>query len=388
MRLPTNDEKQAVRDASQAGKPIRVPLNWGCNSRIVLLDPDLNPEGYTYQQMLTDPTVPPIMQSRFDEYCGTTLAETCDRTVDLPETWAFSYEYHNVSDGAYFGAPIQFRDGQVPSVEPYYGIDEVDALLARDFSRPLENPWIQQCLRFREELQQVAERFTYLGRKGRVLDFTLNFDGPLTIATILFGTDIFLFLLEEPEKARELMLYITRACILRNQALLQLAGQPCKGEWGGIADDSIQLISTALYEDIVMPAHELWFSEMSTSTPANRRRSIHLCGDATRHFPVISEKLGVSSFDTGFPVDHGALRRTLGPEVFISGGPPTGLLRHSTPELCYAETRHILQSGIMEGGKFSLREGNNLPPCVPIENLTAVYEACLTYGWYTDQAPA
>lgn len=384
MQVPTNEEKQAVWDAFNAGKPTRVPLNWGCNSRIVLLNPELNPEGYTYQQMLTDPAVPPIMQSRFDEYCATTLAETCDRLAGLPDTWAFSYEYHNISDGAYFGAPVQFRDGQVPSVEPCYSIDEVDTFLARDFSRPLENPWIQQCLRFREQLLQVAESFSYQGRKGRVLDFTLNFDGPLTIATILFGTDIFLFLLEEPEKSKELLLFITKACILRNQALLQLANQPLKGEWGGIADDSIQLISTALFEELVMPAHELWFSEMSNSTVANRQRSIHLCGDATRHFPLLAEKLGVSSFDTGFPVDHGALRRILGPDIFISGGPAIDLLRHNTPERCHAETRHILQSGIKAGGKFSLREGNNLPPCVPLENLTAAYEACLEYGGYDD----
>jgi len=29
-----------------------------------------------------------------------------------------------------------------------------------------------------------------------------------------------------------------------------------------------------------------------------------------------------------------------------------------------------------------LREGNNLPPRVPLENLEAMYRAALDYGWY------
>jgi hypothetical protein len=44
--------------------------------------------------------------------------------------------------------------------------------------------------------------------------------------------------------------------------------------------------------------------------------------------------------------------------------------------------RRILESGIMEGGRFILQEGNNLPPCVPLENLEAVYATCQEFGRY------
>jgi uroporphyrinogen-III decarboxylase len=112
------------------------------------------------------------------------------------------------------------------------------------------------------------------------------------------------------------------------------------------------------------------------------RRSIHLCGDATRHFPVINKELGVTSFDSGFPVDFGKLRQAIGPAVEIKGGPPVMILREGTPAACARETRRILESGIMSGGRFILREGNNLPPCVPVANLEAVYAACQEYGQY------
>jgi uroporphyrinogen-III decarboxylase len=36
----------------------------------------------------------------------------------------------------------------------------------------------------------------------------------------------------------------------------------------------------------------------------------------------------------------------------------------------------------MEGGKFILREGNNLAPFTPLENLWAMYETAKEYGRY------
>ena len=88
------------------------------------------------------------------------------------------------------------------------------------------------------------------------------------------------------------------------------------------------------------------------------------------------------SFDTGFPIDYGRVRRELGPDVEISGGPHVALLRNGTPAECASRAKEILQSGIKEGGRFILQEGNNLPPCCPMANLQAVYEACLEFGGY------
>lgn len=124
------------------------------------------------------------------------------------------------------------------------------------------------------------------------------------------------------------------------------------------------------------------FQEYIATTPASKKRGIHLCGDVSRHLPLIHEKLGVISFDTGFPINHGALRKALGPEVEVSGGPSVSLLQFGTPEQCYARSRDILQSGIKEGGRFILQEGNNLPPACPLDNLRAVYAACLEFGRY------
>ena len=56
------------------------------------------------------------------------------------------------------------------------------------------------------------------------------------------------------------------------------------------------------------------------------------------------------------------------------------ILRTGTPADVRAETKRILQSGVMDGGKFVLREGNNLAPRTPPENVAAMYEACKESG--------
>ena len=196
------------------------------------------------------------------------------------------------------------------------------------------------------------------------------------------GSDVFTLLGGDPEKAVAFLQKMSEAALLRNQALAGLAGGWKKGEWGYFADDSIQLISTEMYVELILPLHEWWYSHASETTPASGRRLIHLCGDVQRHLPTLVKRLGIISFDTGFPVEHGRLRREIGPDIEVSGGPHVGLLRNGTPSECAALATAILTSGIKQGGRFILQEGNNLPPCCPLENLSAVYEACLEHGCF------
>jgi len=129
---------------------------------------------------------------------------------------------------------------------------------------------------------------------------------------------------------------------------------------------------------LVFPFHKRLVDAFSEGGP----NSIHLCGDATRHFPFLKARLNIRSFDTGFPVDFAWLRKTLGPDVEFQGGPSVPFLMEACPQEVEAEVRRILSSGIMEGGRFVLREGNNLAPGVPMENLWAMYDAVHAWGRY------
>jgi uroporphyrinogen-III decarboxylase len=112
------------------------------------------------------------------------------------------------------------------------------------------------------------------------------------------------------------------------------------------------------------------------------RIGVHLCGDASRFFRFLRDHLNVYSFDTGFPVDHGELRRELGPEVQISGGPTVMALRDGPLPAIRESVRRICESGLMEGGKFVLIAANNMAPLTPVEHVAAMYEAAKEFGRY------
>ena len=67
----------------------------------------------------------------------------------------------------------------------------------------------------------------------------------------------------------------------------------------------------------------------------------------------------------------------------IQGGIPVAELLEGSPAEIFRKTETILRSGIRQGGKFIMREANNLPPCVPLENLQAMYSATRQAGVFT-----
>ena len=378
MKIPTNSEKQLVWDAFKRGAPIRTPLRWNVNVRTWLLDPALNREGWTFEDYLHDPQVTLGAQARFQAWAAGFYSQSCDRPDTLPERWSCSADVQNCYDPAFYGGKVHAPAGQVPAVEPFLTLDDGDEFLATDFCSDLEgNPFLRERLAFTEALKAAATDFRYEGRGAVVSDFLLGFDGPVTAGAAIFGSDFFLLLGMDPDKGERVIEKIVRETVVRNRWLRRRAGRPERVAAGGFADDSVQLISAAMYRERVLKWHVFWCDETDESAGKPMARGCHLCGDATRHFKTIRDAVGVGSFDTGFPVEFGWLRRELGPEVLISGGPHVGLLRSGAPEACYRETERILKSGILAGGKFILQEGNNLPPQCPLENLQAVYQACL-----------
>ena len=381
----TNEEKARVWETYQARRPIRVPVRYGVNPRLILLNPALNPQGYTFQDYFHNADVLIDVQLAFMEHQTQVLNRYCDNPLGRPKTLTFYVDTQNMYDSAYFGAPVSFRDGQVPDVEGHLRGRDKLRIFEVDIDHPMDNPFVRQCLKRHEDLVKAAGKVSCHGMTFNVAPPLLGFDGPLTIATNLRGTELFVDLYEDPAYVRRLLEFIQRGVILRQQALYRHFGRKwADGPGGSLADDSVQLISTDMYRDFVLPLHRAWYAQWSIEGP----HMIHLCGNATRHFPTIHEELHVESFDTGFPVNFGWLREALGDDVEISGGVEVALLLGGTPPQVYDRAREILASGIMRGGRFILQEANNLPPRCPETNLEAMYRACLDHGRYPTAQPA
>ncbi len=368
----TDREKEQLWDAYHAGRPPRTPVTLAITNRVYVLDPRFNTTGLSYQQVFTDPEAMLWAGIHHQEVARTHYHRACDLPTDLPDRWQVAVEYQNVYEAWFFGAAVEYRAGQVPDTRPFLGDDNKRSVFDVDIHRPLARDPFRRGVECAGRMREIARKIEYRGRPVEVLPYIpAGTDGPLTVALNLRGAAFLEDLLTDAAYADELLAFLTDAAIERALAAHRHAGIPIMNV--GLADDAIEAVSGSLYQERILPLHRRYYDALD---PEHKLpRGMHLCGDVQRHFGVICRTCGVSSIDTGFPVEFGALRREVGPEVEIKGGVEVALLLHGTPGQVDRRAREILDSGVREGGRFILKEANNLPPATPIENLVAMYEA-------------
>lgn len=373
-----NTEVKEVWRRFHQGRPSRVPMVLGISSRFTILNPAINSKGVTYEEYFNDPDAMFETQLRHQHWIRHHLPQ--DAEMGLPDAWTVGVDFQNCYEALWWGAPLRFVEANVPECEPFITEENKAAFIARGIPDPFGG-WMGRNWDYLEHFRRRAESgYEFCGRPVKAGSPTgCGTDGPFTIACALRGpTAICLDMYADPGFYHDLMGLLVEGTIRRIRAYRERLGQPVESKAWGFADDSIALLSLATYRELVLPYHRRLIAEFGYPGP----NSIHLCGDATRHFKTIRDELNVTAFDTGFPVDHGALRRELGPNVTIQGGPHVELLRTGSPRAVRAEAKRILHSGVMEGGKFVLREGNNLAPFTPVANVAAMYAACKEFGRY------
>jgi hypothetical protein len=372
-----NEEVKRVWEAFHVQHPIRVPVMLGINPRIYLLNPVLNPEGITFQHYSEDPDLMARVQLASQHYIRHHMLQ--DAEMGLPQTgWAISVDFQNYYEAAWFGCEVHYRDGQVPDTRPILGDDNKRMLFDRGLPDPFTAGVMAKNWRFYEHMKARLESYAHSGLPAiSVSPSGLGTDGPMTVAASLRGaTELCMDLYEDPDYVRELLLYITKATIDRIKAFREALGQEMKPGIWGFADDSIELVSAEMYKEFVLPYHKMLVGELAGEGP----HSIHLCGDVDRLMPTLARELNIDTWDAGFPVDYAGVREALGPDFLIQTGPTVALLLHGTPADVEAESRRILDSGITRGGRFILRDANNLSPCTPVENVAAMYETARQFG--------
>jgi uroporphyrinogen-III decarboxylase len=292
--------------------------------------------------------------------------------------WELAIEFGNVYEESWFGCEIVFPEGQIATTRPRYPGAAKYAVFERGLPGPFDG-FMGQIRETYEFFVEKARTSEFLGRPIRVhLPVALGTDGPLTVANGIRGSQIFEDMLDDEQYYHELMDFITEATIQRIKAWRAAFNLDPKPRQGGLADDAVQFLSTRTYREKVLPYHRRFLSALYGEGP----HGIHLCGNVQRLFPVLIQELNIKSFDTGFPIRFDTLRAEIGEDIEIQGGVPVGELVTESPQAVFQKTKTILASGIARGGKFILKEANDLAPCTPIANMQAMYAAVKTFGAY------
>ena len=373
-----NEEVRQVWEAYRAGHPIRVPMSLVAEMRWYLLDPQLNPEGITWEAFLNQPELMFELCLKH-AYAVRHRLIYQDTYLGIPEEgWRVAPFFANIIDEAWFGCEIIYPEGQAATTLPRFAGTHKYEVLERGLPGPFDG-FMGRIREYYELFKHLAAGREFYGKPVNIgLPQPLSFDGLLTVANGLRGPELFEDMLSDEEYYHALMDLVTEASIGLVLAWRELCGVDLRPAGGSIADDAIQFISTRLYREKVLPYHKRFVAALYGDGPLN----MHLCGNVQRHLPTLVRELNVRGFDTGFPIDFTTLRDQVGDEVEIRGGVRVPDLLSRSPDEIYAIARDILTSGIKRGGRYIMAEANDLAPGVPLANLEAMYRATKEFGVY------
>lgn len=384
-----NEEVRKLMEDFKADRHSRAPVVVAGSIRNLFSNPDVNRTGFSFKDFFTNAEAQVKCSLEFQLYSRFNIL--CDLEMGLPEKeWTVAFNFQNSYDQAWYGCPVvYFDEGDVPDTEEIlkddpeaiYGWAEPDPFWGR-------GDFMKRAMEVYEGMRKLCDGgYEFHGLPVRVSPRfpVVSSDGVFSVALKLRGTvETMCDMYENPQYFHYLMDYLTRNYIKRRKRHMEWiwdqgdgsGERKFKGEFS-MADDSIAMLSPDQYKEFVYPYHRRIFDEFHDPST---KSSIHLCGDATHHFKFLAEHFNVGCFDTGFPVDHGALRKELGPEITINGGPTIMLIKDGIPAQIDGEVKRICESGVLEGGRFVLIAANNLAPCTPVENVKALYEAGMKYS--------
>ncbi len=373
-----NEEVREFLAQYDAGTNPRIRMSIACNPRIFLLNPRLNTGQVRWERYFNDPAVMLDVQMHFFEYRAFHIYFDQLMGPDALELAPYP-DFQNVLEPNWFGCPIHYSEKNDPGAQYFLTEENKGGILENGLPDPFGGIMDRAMQIYNYFTAQKQTGYTYKGKPlAGVGQFGLGTDGVFTNACSMRGaTDACLDLYEDPGYAHELLSFITESIIHRIRALRTFFGMPEKLPSMWLADDSIALLSTEDYVRHILPYHKKILAELTTG---ERPNNMHLCGDATRHFPTIVRELRVNYFDTGYPVRHGELLRRLGPEVTLAGGPHVNILLAGPESAVVAETRRILDEVRPLSRRFVIKEANNLSPGTPPEHLLAMYDAVKEYG--------
>ena len=352
--------RHGLWESFHEGRPVRVPVLFRCDPRMILLDPALNTQGWTYRGCLEDPEVLWDVELAFQKW----MSVNVHHDAPAEPEWPVTVRLFPGAEAAWLGCPLLFSGSDAPSTTPILS-DRKDLYLLR-IPDPLEDGIMGSAVKSFETLRLKSRTVRFEGRPVRVA-LSPDLTGPFTLACALRGTGEFCRdLVEDPRFAHDLLWFATRAIQSRRHAWASLGAATST-----IADDALELLSPSMVREFVLPHYR----ELAPSR-------MHLCGKASHLLRLLSEEVDLHEFELGPSADLGAVRRELGPEALLIGNLDPALLKHGPPGAIHHGVRALCSSGVMESGRFILQTGGECIPGTPREHFEVAYASAQEHGRY------
>ncbi len=304
--------------------------------------------------------------------------------------------YAYVSEAQTFGCDVEFRKDDIPWVKGHW-IENEDDLRKLEDRDPVSGGLHGKELKLREQMLKIAGgykirfsdgvetgvadkigisygNFSYasgipgIGVAGRTI-------GVMLVANDLRGAENMMTdLLVNPPFAARLLSIITDKIIRWVEYTKELMGEPKEGVFVG--DDGAANLSPELYRTFLLPLQQKIKARFGGYT------TFHADARADHILPIVANELGIDDFSGfGYGDDRDLVARLFGGKTVLSGNINPMNLESGTRETILEECRNALEHFKGLGG-FFLKDGDNIPPKTPLENINCLFEAAVKYGRY------
>jgi hypothetical protein len=181
------------------------------------------------------------------------------------------------------------------------GVDGIRKMLDRGVPS-LDHPYLQKVYEMGRRFMAIKARYPKIGR--HVYVYHPDLQGPMDILEMVWGSEMFPYLYEEPELVHDGLKLVTETyiCVLREWAkIVPLSFDGCAPHWGVwhkgaimLRDDSAMNLSPAMFDEFIKPYDQQLLDEFGGG-------AIHACGRVDHYIASLASMRGMHGFNMSQP---------------------------------------------------------------------------------------
>jgi len=208
---------------------------------------------------------------------GRPIAERLGLSAPLPHLAGFSYPHVTT-----LGCEVSWPEGSEPNVRPCIRRPEdIDELREpEDYLRCGVVP--QRLATLAELRRRRPDAINYIGHP---------YEGPVTTAVLLMGSDFLLLAQDDPARVHRLLRFCVESAVHYARAISARLGHAIQPGPQWMPDDFAGLFSPAQFREFVAPYWDMLFTELEAT-----ERHVHSELLRVGHLPMLAD-LGVATFD-------------------------------------------------------------------------------------------